>query len=243
MAKLEGTMFLSGTRTLYVGGLVATEKHAHHAAQIVVAPEGLDLEDGAGGHILVRAAVIPPHVVHGHGATALGALLFLDGDDVASRELRRRAEPRVESWRRDSIETPLSCDPTADEARALLAAILGATDLQRAPGTRHPATRRMCALLDGDGPVDLAALSREAGLSPRQMRDAFARDVGLSMRAYLRWKRLRRAIDAVERGASLSDAAIAAGFADSAHLSRVFREQFGMTPTQGLAAVKWRTLD
>ena len=36
---------------------------------------------------------------------------------------------------------------------------------------------------------------------------------------------------------------VAAGFADSAHLSRVFRAQFGMTPSQGLRSIRWRTLD
>jgi AraC-like DNA-binding protein len=101
----------------------------------------------------------------------------------------------------------------------------------------------MCAYLDGAGHVELASLSHQAGLSPRQMRHAFARDVGLPMRAYLRWQRLRRAIGAVEEGASLSTAAASAGFADSAHLSRVFRSQFGMTPTQGLHSITWRTLD
>jgi AraC-like DNA-binding protein len=63
------------------------------------------------------------------------------------------------------------------------------------------------------------------------------------MRAYLRWKRVRRAVAAVEKGANLSAAAVAAGFADSAHLSRVFRAQFGMTPSQGLRSIRWRTLD
>lgn len=101
----------------------------------------------------------------------------------------------------------------------------------------------MCAYLDGTGHADLARLSREAGLSPRQMRHAFARDVGLPMRAYLRWKRLHRAMAAVEQGASLSAAAASAGFADSAHLSRVFRQLFGMTPSQGLSSIRWRTLD
>jgi AraC-like DNA-binding protein len=101
----------------------------------------------------------------------------------------------------------------------------------------------MCAYLDGSDHVNLASLSREAGLSPRQMRHTFARDVGLPMRAYLRWKRLHRAAAEVEKGASLSAAAASAGFADGAHLSRVFREQFGITPTQGMSAIKWRTLD
>ena len=101
----------------------------------------------------------------------------------------------------------------------------------------------MCALLDSRDRVELANLSYEAGLSPRQMREIFARDVGLPMRAYVRWKRLRRAIAAVMEGASLSAAAVSAGFADSAHLTRVFREQFGVAPSQGLRSVSWKTLD
>lgn len=134
-------------------------------------------------------------------------------------------------------------DPTPEQARALIASILSAVDLHQPPRPRHPAVRRMCAHLDGADPIDLASLSHEAGLSPRQMRHVFARDVGLPMRAYLRWKRVRRAVAAVEQGANLSAAAAAAGFADSAHLSRVFREQFGIAPVQGLHSVSWRTLD
>jgi AraC-like DNA-binding protein len=238
-------VFISATRSLYlyVGSLVATARHAHHAAQIIIAPHGLDLEDGAHGRIRACTAVIPPRRPHRHGACAHAALLFLDGDDLASRELSRNALPRCETWRRDPLDVTLPLDPTRDQARALIASVLSAVDLRRPPPPRHPAVRRMCASLDGSGHTDLASLSREAGLSPRQMRHMFARDVGLPMRAYLRWKRLHRAMAAVEEGASLSAAAAAAGFADSAHLTRVFREQFGMTPTQGLSAIRWRTLD
>ncbi|WP_240481171.1 helix-turn-helix domain-containing protein [Sandaracinus amylolyticus] len=226
-----------------MGPLVATTLHAHHAAQIVIAPQGLYVEDGAEERIHTRAAVIPPRVPHGHGASGHAALLFLDGDDVASRALSRAAEPRCATWRRDALDVSVPRDPTREMARALIASILSAVDVRQPPEPRHPAARRMCAALDGSDHDSLASLSQEAGLSPRQMRHAFARDVGLPMRAYQRWKRLRRAIAAVEAGASLSAAAAAAGFADSAHLSRVFREQFGMTPTQGLTAITWRTLD
>jgi AraC-like DNA-binding protein len=242
-ARLSGTIFVSGTRTLYVGPLVATRRHAHHAAQILIAPQGLSIEDGADGRIRACAAVIPPRVRHGHSACAHGALLFLDGDDLASRVLSRDAEPRCEAWGRETLELSVPRDPTPEQARALLASILSAVDLRQPPSVRHPATRRMCAYLDGSDHVDLARLAHEAGLSPRQMRHVFARDVGLPMRAYLRWKRLRRAIDAVKDGANLSDAAACAGFADSAHLSRVCREQFGIAPTQGLTSITWRTLD
>jgi AraC-like DNA-binding protein len=241
--RLDGTVFVSSTRILYVGPLVATKRHAHHAAQIVIAPEGLSIEDGASGRMRACMAVIPPRLPHGHGACPHAALMFLDGDDPASRELARNAEPRCEAWARDTLDVSVPRDPTPEQARAVMASILAAVAGHQPPRPRHPAARRMCAYLDGSDRLDLTSLSHEAGLSPRQMRHAFARDVGLPMRAYLRWKRLRRAIAAVEHGASLSAAAASAGFADSAHLSRVFRAQFGMTPTQGLSSVTWRTLD
>lgn len=242
-AHLDGTAFVSGTRLLYVGALVATRRHAHHAAQIVVAPEGVQLEDAANERVRARAAVIPPRVTHGHGACTRAALLFLDGDEVASRKLSRDAKPQCESWVRDAIDIVVPRDPTPEQARTLLASLVSLAEQQQAPRPRHPAVRRMCEYLDHCDHVDLASLSRKAGLSPRQMRHAFARDVELSMRAYLRWRRVRRAILAVERGASLSAAAAAAGFADSAHLTRAFREQFGITPSQGLHSIRWRTLD
>ncbi|HET9626335.1 MAG TPA: AraC family transcriptional regulator [Kofleriaceae bacterium] len=242
-ARLIGTMFVSGTSVLYVGPLVASKRHAHHAAQIVLVPGGLALEDGAGGRIRARAAVIPPRMAHGHGACERAALLYLDGDDAASRALARDAASGCHAWARPALDVRIPDTMTPAAARGFLAAIRAAIEPARPPGPRHPATRRMCAYLDATDDVDLARLSHAAGLSPRQMRHAFARDIGLPMRAYVRWKRLRRAIVAVEAGASLSAAAAAGGFADSAHLTRVFRAQFGMTPSQGLSAVTWRTLD
>lgn len=240
---MTGTVFVSTTRALflYVGPIVATRPHAHHAAQVIVASQGLYIEDSAGGSIRAGTTVIPPRMRHRHGACAHAAMLHLDGNDRGSRDLARRA--RCETWGRDALDVPVPRVPTRDAARALVASVLSALEPGRPAQPQHPATRRMCAYLDGTDDIDLARLSREAGLSPRQMRHVFARDVGLPMRAYLRWRRVVRAAAAVAAGASLTAAAAAAGFADSAHLSRVFRQQFGMAPTQGLSGVSWQILD
>ncbi len=105
-------MFVSGTRTLYVGPLVATRRHAHHAAQIVIAPQGLFIADGADGRVRASTAVIPPRLPHGHGACPHAAVLFLDGDDLTSRELSRDAEPRCETWAREALDVSVPRDPT-----------------------------------------------------------------------------------------------------------------------------------
>lgn len=45
------------------------------------------------------------------------------------------------------------------------------------------------------------------------------------------WRKLARAMVAIGRGDSLSQAAYAGGFADAAHLTRTFNQMFGMPPS------------
>jgi AraC-like DNA-binding protein len=66
------------------------------------------------------------------------------------------------------------------------------------------------------------------GLSSGRTRHLFVEQTGLSFRTYLLWLRLDRAVQLFAEGASLTEAAHGAGFADSAHLSRTFRRMFGI---------------
>jgi AraC-like DNA-binding protein len=58
----------------------------------------------------------------------------------------------------------------------------------------------------------------------------FRAGTGLPLRRYALLLRLRAALAVALRGATLTEAAHAAGFSDSAHLSRTFREHFGLPP-------------
>ena len=50
-------------------------------------------------------------------------------------------------------------------------------------------------------------------------------------RRYLLWRKLSLAMSAFGRGGNLSEAAHAAGFSDSAHLTRTFYQMFGLAPS------------
>ena len=56
------------------------------------------------------------------------------------------------------------------------------------------------------------------------------RATGMSPHAYQRQARVRRACALIRLGQPLADVAAAAGFADQAHLTRVFRRVVGVTP-------------
>ena len=68
-------------------------------------------------------------------------------------------------------------------------------------------------------------------LSPSRFAHLFSESVGQPFRRYLLWRKLNRAMLAVGRGASLSQAAHEGGFSDSAHLTRTFIQMWGIPPS------------
>jgi AraC-like DNA-binding protein len=84
-------------------------------------------------------------------------------------------------------------------------------------------------------PTDnLDALAEEVGVSPDRMSRLFQSAVGLPMRSYLLWRKTHRITELFGQGLSLTELAHAAGFADSAHMCRVFQDVFGAPPRQFL---------
>lgn len=60
----------------------------------------------------------------------------------------------------------------------------------------------------------------------------FTASVGAPLKPYLLRLRLQRAAGELVRGASATQAAHAAGFADTAHMTRTFRRMLGTTPSE-----------
>ncbi len=82
------------------------------------------------------------------------------------------------------------------------------------------------------------ALAAEVALSPSRLRHLFLEQVGVPMQRYRWWVRLRHVVAALQQRSSLTEAAHAAGFADSAHLSRTFRRMFGFAPSRLLEQLR-----
>ncbi len=78
--------------------------------------------------------------------------------------------------------------------------------------------------------VSLAELSTVADLSAFHLLRVFREAVGLPPHAYLTQLRVRRAKALLLQGVPIVEAAADAGFADQAHLTRRFKEVFGITP-------------
>ncbi|CDZ56948.1 AraC family transcriptional regulator [Neorhizobium galegae] len=78
--------------------------------------------------------------------------------------------------------------------------------------------------------VSLADLAHLAGLSQFQLLRAFDKATGLTPHAYLIQRRIQLARKLVAGGAGLAEAALASGFADQSHMTRIFTRNFGLSP-------------
>lgn len=63
----------------------------------------------------------------------------------------------------------------------------------------------------------------------------FKAATGVTFRQFKRWSALQHAARRIAAGELVRTAALDAGFADTAHLSRTFRASFGLTPSEAIA--------
>jgi AraC-like DNA-binding protein len=83
-----------------------------------------------------------------------------------------------------------------------------------------------------------AEVASKLALSESRFLHLFSEELGISWRPYLLWRRIICAVQAIINNSSATDAAHLAGFSDSAHLSRTFRKNFGMTIREALTLFK-----
>lgn len=87
-------------------------------------------------------------------------------------------------------------------------------------------------LIDDDplAPLTLADLARQSGLSRFQVVRGFTRATGLTPHAYLVQRRIDIVRRLIAKRTPLAEAAIAGGFADQSHMTRIFVRKYGFTP-------------
>ncbi|HSG64641.1 MAG TPA: AraC family transcriptional regulator, partial [Gammaproteobacteria bacterium] len=180
---------------------------------------------------------------HAFEATgSVAAQIFCEPESSIGRKLAQRfgrdhvtAIPDVEAaqCRRElaAIYASGEPDPVLNAAARALMAKLAET--ASPVHETDPRILRAVAAISSrlDRPIALADIAGHVHLSPGRFRHLFVNEMGLPFRRYLLWRRLQRALEVAVGGGSWSEAAHAATFADSAHLTRTFRRMFGVTPS------------
>lgn len=214
------------------------DPHAHHAVQVTLALEGdFEFESGA-RRVSGDIVAVAPDALHALNARGLFAHVYIEPECRAGRAAAKALfagdEPlaRVTGIPLGDLAVHLATAFKRKDDRDLTH--LGRSVIERLAGgaTAAEPDARVRAILAWvqtrlDYPVSLADAAGLAGLSKARVRHLFVEQTGLPFRTYLLWLRLMRGLEAFASGASLTDAALGAGFADSAHFSRTFRRMFG----------------
>jgi AraC-like DNA-binding protein len=80
-------------------------------------------------------------------------------------------------------------------------------------------------------------LAQRLGLERTRALRLFKESTGTTFRQFKRWTGLQHAARLIVSGARVRTAAMDAGFADTAHLTRTFKQCFGLTPSQAIAGL------
>ena len=219
----------------FQGNIGDNQPHQHHAMQIVVARNTLHIWFDDAGWREFCGVIIGPGVLHqlSDADEAMRMLYLGPESDQARRISSRMRNGWQELSRAESSELWERFEHSNLHDLKLAAAdllCLGTNGSGELPSDAlmqrllhelpHPLPDRMT----------VRQLAQRVHLSPSRFQHRFVRHTGMAVRPYLRWLRLLTALTALARKASLTQAAVEAGFADAAHFSRTFRRHFGFAP-------------
>ena len=237
-------LFMWRDRVLYLGPSFDPVVHKHHAAQICIGIDGpfrIALH-GKDSWQSVRAALVGSDIRHQISSqqTAM-AFLYLEKETSDYQHLLQLSDEQKSNLLKPEVEEDLlSALAHADngvsecEARELCRRILAIFGrCFNAVDSVDPRISRVLQQLDRtpDGQCSSEELEAVACLSSSRLQHLFREQVGVPIRRYSLWLRLRRVLGQAIVGKTLMDAAHNAGFSDSAHFSRVFKDMFGIAPS------------
>ena len=212
--------------------------HAHHCVQLLLTMRGtVRARGGPGRHWITGGALlVRPDAVHQAEAPGDAVLIgFIDAESELGRAMAERIPGEIAAVPfREVSRWRAALGPSLTKARVdrwLRTHLLPHPH----PVALHPGVQRVLAhlraRLDVAREDSLPALAGIAGLSHSRFMHVFTESVGVPLRPYVRWLRLQQAACELMDGATVSQAAHRAGFADAAHLTRTFRRMLGTTPS------------
>lgn len=212
--------------------------HAHHYVQYGISNSGsfdLSSPDWSSSK-RVRSFLIPSDVSHQIRLTGSDKVLmvWLDPEFQIKRSISDTTtiqtsvgdlEPELEGLN----DQQLNCEL----AREIREVITGWTDTEN-----DQLDERISSCINWikehltDKTITTEDLAKSVFLSPSRLMHLFSEQLGIPVRKYILWQRLRHAILQLASGSTITEAAHDAGFTDSPHMNRTFNAMFGITPSK-----------
>jgi AraC-like DNA-binding protein len=228
---------------------IYAETHQHHALQLTLALENyfqVTVDHHTEKHQVFLIERDYPHVVIGQ---AEWVVTFLINPETALAKNLQHQVLQGTSYRaiqRERVSTaiecisallqrPLTCQMANEAIDLTFAGILGKATYKMGAIDTRISEALTSIHKDRERKIGAKALAEEVFLSEGRFGHLFKEEVGIPLRRYLLWQRLRIALESIIEGKSFTFAAHNAGFTDSAHLSRTFRQMYGISLSEMFA--------
>lgn len=208
------------------GAIADNRRHAHHALQVAWSTSGTVARLAVGeGHSEGTCLIVDGGVSHSLALEG-GVVALIDATSKLASRIREAHLAKTQ-WAAAS-----SCWSHGEEAE-LMTSLAGEDCNEKEIDARVQKVLQWLDTMEDAArwhEVTLKGALAEAHLSRSRFLHLFSGEVRSPWRTYLVWRRALVAMTLAANGASLTEAAHAAGYSDSAHLSRQFVSLFGVTP-------------
>lgn len=230
----RGTLFLWPDHWQVIGHLIPNRPHRHISASWLVGLDGPFRLQVDGHWRTTSAALVAPDVEQSldPGSTRMWCAQ-LDPDSDFWRTLQHRLGDQP------SVDIPVSGaslpSVVPGDCQAVWQALSSAVkQLGGQPEPMDRRVRKICDELRSQLPdkVDVALLAQAVGLSSSRLSHLFRQQTGVTLRRFLLHLKMSQVLAQWERGKSMSQLAMDAGFYDQPHFVRTARGMFDAMPSE-----------
>jgi AraC-like DNA-binding protein len=215
-SRFPGVLLLTVDHQPFVLGAGDERLETRSAAVGPQVPRSLDARD---------RSLVSVHVEPAHPAYAAFRAIGQGGVQPFAREVYAPLDDRLRACHRGHLSLA--------EAQHLFDALMAVTTpaLPAAGPVADPRIVAALASLRQRPEQSLSELAEELKLSYDRFSHLFSEQVGLPLKSYQLWRKVKRATLLFDSGRSLTDIAHEVGFSDSAHLTRTYAHFFGIKPS------------
>ncbi|WP_246838713.1 helix-turn-helix transcriptional regulator [Leptospira stimsonii] len=236
-------LYLWNSRVMYATNAMQTDFHVHYAATLAITLERPILIETEHGKEEYRVAMVGPNTYHrtvSPGVEMIALLIDPEtyeygsiSDFVKTGEVKpldiEVFLPLMERLR-DLYNGILNNEEAWDLHLDLLQSVFPFRRLEKNIDER---IRKIAYKIRTELPdsIRMKEIGKDFSISEDRLIRLFKENLGIPLRRYLLWVRILSTVKLLKEGKNLTEAAHAAGFSDSAHFTRTFKENFGFVPS------------
>ncbi|MEI1278053.1 helix-turn-helix transcriptional regulator [Leptospira venezuelensis] len=224
---------------VYCGESFSTIRHSHFFSQICCSlNEGqVRLQGGNGEWRKYKTVFVPSRISHRTEQTSEKFIILLVdplgiGEGIFRNQKIEMGEPGIEVG--DQIPAQEIRDSFKEEnptrIRMRILELLNSVRSSQKPKVMDSRIQNSLPKI-GLEESNLIEIAKGFGLSQSRFRHLFREETGITFSEYKIWTKIRKAVLYLSTQPQLVQAALEGGFADQAHFTRIFKNSFGLRPS------------